>query len=148
MNLKDRVVIVTGAGTGIGRAVAEHFGKAEARVVVNYRESREAAEEAVATIQATGGTAVAIAADVSKQSGAKQLMEETVRQFGRIDCLVNNAGWSTRVPHHQLDDLTDEIWERTMNTNLRGAFYCVRAAVPHLKSSPALPSSMSPRSRL
>ncbi len=136
MNLKDRVVVVTGAGTGIGRAVAEHFAKAGARVVVNYRESREAAEEVVGAIQAAGGTAVAIAADVSKQSGAKQLMEETVRQFGRIDCLVNNAGWSTRVPHHQLDDLTDEIWERTMNTNLRGAFYCVRAAVPHLKKQP------------
>jgi len=136
MNLKDRVAIVTGGGTGIGRAVAEHFGKAGARVVVNYRESREAAEEVAGAIQAAGGTAVAIAADVSKQSGAKELMEETVRQFGRIDCLVNNAGWSTRIPHHQLDDLTDEIWERTMNTNLRGAFYCVRAAVPHLKKQP------------
>ena len=130
MNLKDRVAIVTGGGTGIGRAVSELFGKAGARVVVNYRESREAAEEVVAAIQAAGGTAVAIAADVSKQSGAKQLMEETVRQFGRIDYLVNNAGWSTRVPHEQLDDLTDEIWERTLNTNLRGVFYCVRAAVP------------------
>jgi len=136
MNLKDRVVVVTGAGTGIGRAVAEHFAKAGARVVVNYRESREAAEEVVSGIQAAGGTAVAIAADVSKQSGAKELMEEAVRQFGRIDCLVNNAGWSTRIPHHQLDDLTDEIWERTINTNLRGAFYCVRAAAPYLKKQP------------
>src|ERR1700678_4429379 len=116
MNLKDRAVIMTGAGTGIGRAVAEHFGKAGARVVVNYRVSREAAEEVVGAIQVAGGMAVAIAADVSKQSGAKQLMEETVRQFGQIDCLVNNAGWSTRIPHHKLDDLTDEIWERTMNT--------------------------------
>ena len=136
MNLKDRVVVVTGAGTGIGRAVAEHFAKAGARVVVNYRESREAAEEVIGAIQAAGGTAVAVAADVSKQSGAKQLMEATVRQFGQIDCLVNNAGWSTRIPHHHLDDLTDEIWERTINTNLRGAFYCVRAAAPHLKKQP------------
>ncbi len=63
-------------------------------------------------------------------------MEATAREFGRLDYLINNAGWSTRIPHHQLDDLTDEVWERTFNTNLRGSFYCVRAAVPLLKKQP------------
>ena len=87
----------------------------------------------VAAIKAAGGTAIAIGADVSKQSEAKRLMEQTVAQFGRLDYLINNAGWSTRIPHHQLDDLTDEIWDKTLNTNLRGAFYCARAAVPYLK---------------
>ena len=136
MNLKDRVAIVTGAGTGIGRAVAEHFAKGGAKVIVNYSQSHDAAEEVVRAIKAAGGTAIAIAADVSKQAGAKSLIEKTIAEFGRIDYLVNNAGWSTRIPHHQLDDLTDEIWERTINTNLRGAFYCVRAAAPHLKKQP------------
>ncbi len=133
MNLKDRVAIVTGGGTGIGRAVSELFASQGVRVVVNYSKSRDAAEGAADGIRAEGGTAVAIGADISKQAEAKSLMEETVGQFGRIDYLINNAGWSTRIPHHQLDDLTDEIWDHTMNTNLRGAFYCVRAAVPHLK---------------
>jgi len=133
MKMKDRVAVVTGAGTGIGRAIAEGFARAGARVVVNYSKSREAADEVVAAIKAAGGTAIAIGADVSKQSEAKKLMDETVAQFGRLDYLINNAGWSTRIPHHQLDDLTDEVWDKTLNTNLRGAFYCARAAVPYLK---------------
>jgi 3-oxoacyl-[acyl-carrier protein] reductase len=133
MSMKDRVAVVTGAGTGIGRAIAEGFAREGAKVVVNYSKSHEAADEVVAAIKAAGGTAIAIGADVSKQSEAKKLMEETVAKFGRLDYLINNAGWSTRIPHHQLDDLTDEIWDKTLNTNLRGAFYCARAAVPYLK---------------
>jgi 3-oxoacyl-[acyl-carrier protein] reductase len=136
MKMKDRVAVVTGAGTGIGRAIAEAMAHGGASVVVNYSKSRDAAEEVVQAIKAAGGTAIAIGADISKQADAKKLMEETASHFGRIDYLVNNAGWSTRIPHHQLDDLTDEIWDRTINTNLRGAFYCARAAVPHLKKQP------------
>ncbi len=136
MKMKDRVAVVTGAGTGIGRAIAEGFAREGAKVVVNYSKSREAADEVVAEIQKHGGTAVAIGADVSKQAQAKKLMEETVAIYGRLDYLINNAGWSTRIPHHQLDDLTDEIWDKTLNTNLRGAFYCARAAVPYLKKQP------------
>ncbi len=135
MSLKGRVAIVTGSGTGIGRACAELFGHEAASVVVNYSKSREAADEVVKGIKEAGGTAIAIGADVSKEADAIRLMEETVREFGRIDYLVNNAGWSTRIPHHQLADLTDEIWDKTINTNLRGAFYCSRAAVPHLKKN-------------
>jgi 3-oxoacyl-[acyl-carrier protein] reductase len=136
MKLTDRVAVVTGAGTGIGRAIAELFAQQGAKVVVNYSRSRDAAEEVVTRIRSGGGTAVSIAADVSKQSEATALMEAADREFGRIDYLINNAGWSTRVPHQKMDDLTDEIWERTFNTNLRGAFYCVRAAAPMLKKQP------------
>ena len=131
--MKDRVAVVTGGGTGIGRAISEHFAGAGARVVVNYSRSRDDAEDTVKGIRAKSGTALAVAADVSKNSGAKELMDAAMREFGRIDYLINNAGWSQRVPHQQMDDLTDEIWDRVFNTNLRGAFYCVRAATPHLK---------------
>ncbi len=133
MNLKDRVAVVTGGGTGIGRAISEHFARAGVRVVVNYSRSREDAEDTVKGIQANGGTAIAVAADVSNQPQASALMGAVITEFGGIDYLVNNAGWSQRVPHPQLEDLTDEIWDHVFNTNLRGAFYCVRAAAPHLK---------------
>ena len=136
MNLKGRVVVVTGAGTGMGRAIAETFAREGGRVVVNYSRSREAAEEVVNGIRSRGGTAVAVAADVSKQSDATALMQAAEREFGQLDFLVNNAAWSTRIPHAKLEDLTDEIWDRTLNTNLRGPFYCVRAAAPLLRRQP------------
>ena len=133
MKLKDRVAVVTGAGTGMGRAIAELFAEQGARVVVNYSQSRDAAEEKVAGIRARGGTAFAMQADVSKRDQAEALVAATEREYGRIDYLINNAGWSTRIPHTQMDELTDEVWDKTFNTNLRGAFYCVRAATPLLQ---------------
>lgn len=136
MKLKDRVALVTGAGTGMGRAIAELFAREGAKVAVNYNQSKEAAEEVVAGIRAAGGTAVAIAADVADEASVEAMMDRVSEQFGRLDILINNAGWSTRIPHDQLDDLTDEIWDRTFDTNLRGAFYAIRAAVPLLRKQP------------
>ena len=133
MRLRDRVAIVTGGGTGIGRGISEVFAQEGAKVAVNYSRSRDEAEQTVAAIRAGGGTAIAVASDVSQDSQARAMMEQVSREFGRLDILVNNAGWSTRIPHERLEDLTDEVWDRTLNTNLRGAFYCMRAAVPYLK---------------
>ena len=134
--LKDRVALVTGAGTGMGRAIAERVAAEGAKVVVNYARSRDAANEVVSRIQAGGGTAVAIGADVAKDADVRAMVDQLRNDYGRLDVLVNNAGWSTRIPHHQLEDLTDEIWDRTLNTNLRGAFYCARAAAPLLREQP------------
>ncbi len=136
MHLKGRVAVVTGAGTGIGRAIAEAFAGEGASVVVNYSRSRDAAEEVVRVICTRGGTAVTAAADVATQSGAEDLMAAAGREFGRLDYLVNNAGWSTFVAHRNLAALTDEIWDRSFDINLRTAFYCVRAAVPMLEQQP------------
>jgi 3-oxoacyl-[acyl-carrier protein] reductase len=132
MTLQDRVALVTGGGTGIGRGIAEAFGQQGLKVVVNYSRSRDAAEEVVSDIRAAGGTAQAIRASVSEDSDVRAMIDQIAREFGRLDILVNNAGWSTRIPHDKLEDLTDEVWDRTFDTNLRGAFYCVRAAVPML----------------
>jgi len=136
MKLQDRVAIVTGGGTGIGRGISEVLAVEGAKVAVNYSRSGDDAEDTVAAIRSKGGTAIAVAADISQDAEARKLMQCVAGEFGRLDVLVNNAGWSTRIPHEKLDDLTDEIWDRTLNTNLRGAFYCMRAAAPYLKKQP------------
>src|SRR5580700_7739095 len=90
--LKDAVVVVTGAGRGIGRAIAEELGHEGARVVVNYLKNKEAAEDVVAKLRQDGCEAIAFQADVSDAAQAASLIEGAVTRFGRIDVLVNNAG--------------------------------------------------------
>ncbi len=124
---------MTGGATGIGRAVCQRFAAEGARVVVNYAHSGDAARQVTAGIVERGGEAVAVQADVAVDEEVRSLMSSTGERYGGLDILVNNAGWSKRTPHHLLDELTDEIWDRTLNTNLRGAFYCMRAAAPLLR---------------
>ncbi|HUQ90738.1 MAG TPA: glucose 1-dehydrogenase [Bryobacteraceae bacterium] len=133
MKLKDKVVIVTGGGTGIGRGISERMGAEGATVIVNYATSEDAAEETAEGIGGAGGDAIAYRASVLSEPEVKTMFADIASKYGRIDVLVNNAGWSKRIPHAQLDDLTEEVWDRTLNTNLRGAFYCMRAAAPYLK---------------
>lgn len=133
MNLEGRVVLVTGSATGIGCAIAQRFARDGVKVAVNYRQSRQAAEGLVSQIRSAGGMAISIQADVSKDAEVRGMIAQVEREFGRLDALVNNAGWSTRVPHRNLDELTDDIWNKTLDINLRGAFYCIRAAVPLLR---------------
>jgi 3-oxoacyl-[acyl-carrier protein] reductase len=131
--LNGKVAAVTGGGTGIGRAISELFAAEGARVVVNYSRSKRDADDTVAAI---GARAIAVQADVSDSAQAAALIHAAEENFGRLDYLINNAGWSQRVPHQKMNELTDEIWDRVFDTNLRGAFYCVRAAAPLLKKQP------------
>lgn len=135
MKLKGQAAIVTGGGTGMGRAISKRLAAEGAAVAVNYRTSREEAEETAAEIEAAGGTALAMQTDVADERQVRAMVAEVEKRWGRLDVLVNNAGWSKLTPHWELDALTDEIWDRTLNTNLRGAFYCVRAAVPLMRKN-------------
>lgn len=122
MELQDQVAIVTGAGRGIGRAIALELGRAGARVVVNYRRDAAAAAEVV---DALGGRALAVAADVSTPEGAEALLD-AARSWGRLDILVNNAGITD-------DNLTlrmsDDQWQRVMDANAGGTFRMCRGAL-------------------
>ena len=133
MKLTGRVAVVTGGATGMGRAISVALAAEGARVLVNYRASAAAANEVVAEIERAGGEAVAHAANVQFDDEVKAMVAFVEQRWGRLDVLVNNAGWSKLTPHWKLDELTDEIWDRTLNTNLRGAFYCSRAAVPLMR---------------
>ena len=122
---------MTGGGTGIGRATALRLAKAGAKaVVVNY--SRSAAE-AEATAKEIDG--VAFRADVADESQVKTMVASTVDRFGRLDVLVNSAGTTRFIPHADLDALTDEVWSEILNVNLKGTFFCCRAAAPELKKT-------------
>src|SRR3984893_14180392 len=127
--LKDAVVVVTGAGRGIGRAIAEELGHEGARVVVNYSKSKEAAEDLVAGLRENGSPeAVAIQADVSDAAQAARLIEETINRFGRIDVLVNNAGINI---DRSMKNLSPQDWDTVIRVDLNSYFYTVKAALPH-----------------
>jgi len=127
--LKDAVVVVTGAGRGIGRAIAEELGQEGARVVVNYSKSKEAAEDLVGWLKENGSPeAVAIQGDVSNAAQAAKLIEETISHFGRIDVLVNNAGINI---DRSLKNLTPEDWDKVIQVDLNSYFYTLKAALPH-----------------
>jgi 3-oxoacyl-[acyl-carrier protein] reductase len=134
MKLADKVAIVTGGGTGIGRAICLRFAREGAAVVINYFQSKHQAMEVAEKIDRLGGKAAAIQADVSRDPEARRLIEEGVAHFGRLDVLVNNAGWTKRVPHHDLEKLSEEILGKTLAVNVKAPIYCIRAAVPYLRS--------------
>jgi len=123
--LTDKVAVVTGAGRGIGRAIALELGKRGAAVVVNYNASAEAANGVVADIVAQGGKAVAVKADVSVMAEAEALIKAAVDQFGKIDILVNNAG-TTRDNLIML--MSESEWDTVLDTNLKSVWNCSKAA--------------------
>jgi len=126
-------VLVTGGATGLGRATVLALAREGAAVAVNYVKSKAAAHETAKLASQAGVRALPVRADVTRDAEVRAMVEEVVRELGGLDGLVNNAGWTQRVPHRRLADLTDAIWDRALATNLRGPFYCARAAVPHME---------------
>ncbi|MFN5060012.1 MAG: 3-oxoacyl-ACP reductase FabG [Chloroflexota bacterium] len=126
IRLDERVALVTGGSRGIGRAIAQSLATTGATVVVNYRGNQAAADETVASIEAAGGKAVAIQADVANAEDVERLFKEVTERFGRIDILVNNAGITRDT---LMLRMKDDDWDAVMDTNLRGLFLCTRAAL-------------------
>ncbi|MBW2149639.1 MAG: SDR family oxidoreductase [Deltaproteobacteria bacterium] len=133
--LEGKVALVTGGGTGIGRATSLLFAEEGADVAVNYSRSRSEAEETVSKIEKLGRKGLAICADVSDDAAVRDMIDTVVKTLGRLDILVNNAGITKFVPLDDLEGLTDENWERILAVNVKGTFYCSRAAIPRLREN-------------
>jgi 3-oxoacyl-[acyl-carrier protein] reductase len=129
--LADRVAIVTGAGRNIGRATALMLAEDGAAVVVNARSNQAEADAVVAEIARNGGQAIAVLADIADAAAVARMVAATVKRFGRIDLLVNNAALRREKP---LDDMSLEEWRHVMAVTLDGPFLCVKACLPHLKA--------------
>ena len=133
MRLRDRVAVITGGGRGIGRAIARRFAAEGAQVVIAQRDATTL-ERTAAEIRGAGGAALALPADVGQESQCEALVAVAVREFGRLDILVNNAAIASpqKAP---FAEMPTEVWRQTLGVNLDGAFYCGRAAarvmVPH-----------------
>ena len=128
MDLEGKAAIVTGGGTGVGRATALRLAKAGCGVLVNYSRSKDAAEEVAELAAQEGVSAKAFQADVANDEACRALAAEAELFFGRLDVLVNNAGTTRFIPHDDLEAVTDADWDSILGVNLRGAFQCTRAA--------------------
>jgi 3-oxoacyl-[acyl-carrier protein] reductase len=125
--LAGKVALVTGAAVGIGRAIAVAFGGEGAKVVVNYSKSQKEAEETAKLVEQAGGEPLVVWADVSQDRQVRAMVGQCLDRFHNIDILVNNAGITTFVDFPDLEALTDDVWDRLYNVNVKGTFFCCRA---------------------
>lgn len=139
--LQDKVAIITGGDSGIGKAVAIHFAREGADVVIVYRKEREDAEDTKRLVEEKGRKALLIEADVSYSVNCNSIVKQTITEFGKIDILVNNA--AIQVPHEDISEITDEQWEETFRVNIHAYFYLTRAALPHLKKGASIINTTS-----
>lgn len=130
-DLSAHVALVTGGSRGIGAAIAMTLAEAGAAVAVNYRERADDAEAVVAKIKASGGRAIAIAADVSQAASVTKMVEQVARDLGPIDILVNNAGIAIV---RGVDELSESDFDRTILVNLKSAFLCTQAVLPAMRA--------------
>ena len=147
VDLHDQVALVTGGGTGIGRAISIGLARCGCSVVVNYSRSQEAAAQTVAEIEKNGGKAVAVQADVTDEAQVEQLVEKTCEHFGELDILIANAGGPTEFC--LTTELSSENWDSGLELNCKSVFYCVKHAAPRLPDKTGriiITSSISARS--
>ncbi|HEV8592416.1 MAG TPA: glucose 1-dehydrogenase [Pyrinomonadaceae bacterium] len=143
--LNGKVAVVTGASKGIGASIAKHLAAAGASVVVNYASSKEGADKVVAEIEKEGGKAIAVGGDVSKAAEAQGIIDAAIKNYGRLDILVNNSGVYEFAP---IEEFTEEQFHRMFGVNVLGLLLTTRAAVKHLGEGSSVINVGSAISRL
>ena len=128
-DFKNKVAVVTGSSRSIGRSIALALARCGCAVTINYRKSRDEAEEVVNSIRQMGGKAIAVKCDVSKREEVENMFTATINAFNKVDVLVNNAGIGLV---ESLLETTDEIWNKNMEINLKGVFLCTQIAARHM----------------
>lgn len=139
--LTDKVAVITGGDSGIGRAVAIAYAREGADVVVSYLSEHEDAKDTARYIEETGRRAVLVSGDVSQAAHCREIVDTAVRELGRIDVLVSNAAF--QMNHTELEEISDEEWEHTFATNVSAMFYLVKAALPHMPEGSSIIGSTS-----
>lgn len=139
--LKDKVVLITGGDSGIGRAVAYLCALEGAKVVIAYLNETQDAKETVATLKKHQTECFSIAADLSRPENCQKVVDQVVQRFGRIDCLINNA--AEQHVQEEITDISIEQWDATFKTNIYAYFYLVKAATPHMTKGSTIINSTS-----
>ena len=139
--LEGRVALVTGADSGIGRAVALAFAREGAHVLISYLNEEEDAQAACEAVRAAGREAVKLPGDIADPAHCRALVQTAIDRFGRLDILVNNG--ATQTTRDKLDEITNEEWERTFSVNVHSQFYLSKAALPHLKPGASIINTSS-----
>lgn len=139
--LKGKVALITGADSGIGRAVAIAFAREGADVVLSYLEETADAKNTVQVCEKSGQKAKAIAGDIAESKHCNELVKATIETFGKLDIVVNNAAFQKEA--QSLAEISDEDWSRHYNVNIHAMFYILRAAEPHLKAGASVINTAS-----
>jgi 3-oxoacyl-[acyl-carrier protein] reductase len=135
MQIEGKAAVVTGGGTGVGRATALGLARRGCSVLINYSRSKNEAEETAVEIAALGVKGIAVEADVADDAACRKMIGTAVREFGRLDVLVNNAATTAFIRHSDLEAVLTEDWMRILSVNVIGAFQCARAAKEALMAS-------------
>jgi 3-oxoacyl-[acyl-carrier protein] reductase len=131
--MRGKAAIITGSATGIGKAIALRLAREGVHVTINYSKSEGEALGTQKEVEALGGKCLLLKASVCDDLQVRQMVKQTVETFGRLDILVNNAGVTDFVNHEDLEGLKEEHWDRVMDVNVKGLFYCCRASEKELK---------------
>lgn len=135
MMSNNKVVLITGGGTGIGKAISLKFAKAGYNVIISYNKSIKDAQETLTECDSISENNYLVRADLCDSGDIVKMFTQIKERFSSLNTLINCAGWTTFIPHKDLENLTEEIFDKIISVNLRGTFLCIKYAVPLLESS-------------